>query len=435
MRDDAEVRILSAVRDALRGEERVVLAVSGGLDSMTLLDAATRVRPERCALVVATVDHGTGAAARKAMALVKAEAARRDVPVRSKRFALPGASEAEWRAARWEWLREVAQRERAVIATAHTRDDQVETVVMRLLRGAGARGFAALSAASAIRRPLLGESRAAIESYAKAARLRFVEDPSNADRRYLRNRVRLDLLPAIRRDRPGFDDEILALSREASAVRRALESAAGTFLRSQAYGGRGEVDALVLATLPEPVLSELWPAIASLLGISLDRRGTERLSRFTTRAHSGDRVQLAGGIEVVRGREVFTVRRSEPASPETSVLLASTSTFGRFRFRALPDARIQGETDDPWYAFLPEQEDVRVRAWLPGDRMVLASGVERRVKRFFADAGIPGPLRVGWPVVLVNGTIVWIPGVRRSRLTADMSRRNSTTYYCELYSR
>lgn len=434
MADESESVVLQAVRAALEGEERLVLAVSGGVDSMTLLDAAVRARGSRCELVVATVDHGTGSAATEAAALVCAESARRGVRVRSERLALASASEAEWRAARWAWLRRVADAERAPVATAHTRDDQVETIVMRLLRGAGARGLAALFARSAIRRPLLGVTRADVESYARAARIPYLDDPTNSDRRFLRNRVRLDLLPALQRVRPGFDEEILALARRAAVVRDELESVARTFLRPGATRRRADFDAEALAALPEESLRELWPALAGLAGVALDRRGTERLARFAACARSGDRVPLAGGLEVVRGRAIFSLLPQAPAAASSALPLATTGLFGRFRFRKLPGTRIKDVVGDPWFASLPKDVDARVRAWEPGDRMLTGAGRMRRVKRFFADAGIPGPLRLGWPVVLVGDAIVWVPGVRRSPFAADMSRRSSTLYHCEPYS-
>lgn len=434
MADRSRSALLHAVRAAIEGEARLVLAVSGGVDSMSLLDAASRVRPPGLELVVATVDHGTGPAATEAAALVCAESARRGLRVRSERLAMPSSNEAAWRAARWEWLRRVALEEHATIATAHTRDDHVETVVMRILRGSGARGLAALLARGPILRPLIEVERRDVAAYARASGLVFLEDPTNGDRRFFRNRVRLDLLPAIRAARPEFEAQILELSRRAAEVRRELEEIARPFLRSGASPHRADFDAAGLATLPEASLCELWPALAGLAGVALDRRGTVRLARFTAVARSGDRVQVSGGVEVVRSRDAFSLLRSLPAEPGQSQPLVSTGRFGRFRFRRLPSTSIKEVAGNAWFASLPRGADVRVRAWVPGDRMLQRPGSLRRVKRFLADAGIPGPLRIGWPVVLVDGDIVWIPGVRRSPFATHVNRRSSTVYHCELYS-
>jgi tRNA(Ile)-lysidine synthase len=119
------------------------------------------------------------------------------------------ASEADLRAARWDFLRGVAERFDGVVCTAHTADDQIETVLMRILRGAGARGLAALSAESGIARPLLGFSRTQLLRYARRFRVQWIEDPSNGSAKYLRNRLRRDVLPALRQVRPSIDAELL----------------------------------------------------------------------------------------------------------------------------------------------------------------------------------------------------------------------------------
>jgi tRNA(Ile)-lysidine synthase len=433
MPDDDVTGLLVSIRGLLRQESRLVLAVSGGRDSMTLLDAVARERTPSHLVVVATVDHGTGPWASEAAAMVMAEASRRGLPVRSALLAPRVAAEAAWREVRWRFLRSVAERERAVIVTAHTRDDQVETVVMRLLRGAGARGLAGLLAPSDIRRPLLAHPRSAIERYVRELGLPFVDDPSNRSRAYFRNRVRLDLLPAIRRLCPGFEGELLDLAERAATIRRALDDVAATLAFPPGAGRVPALDAATLTTMDDASLRAIWPALAGRAGVVLDRRGTERMARFTREARIGARAPLSGGFEVVRERQVFLLRRVIPVPSEEEIPLARDLRFGRFRFEVVPDGSSFPETGgDPWQVLLPQDARLAVRAWGPGDRMDLdATGRRRRVKRFFADAGIAGPLREGWPVVLVNGRIEWIPGVRRSGVQGMQSAGRSVLVRCE----
>src|SRR5688500_1474717 len=203
--------VLSAVRTGIAGDRPVVLAVSGGLDSMVLLDASMRVAPDRVA-AVATFDHGSGSHAREAVVFVQRQGGRRGARVIVGVARDATRSEASWRAARWGFLLDTARSLDATVVTAHTADDQVETVCMRVLRGAGARGVAALYAPSPILRPLLGLRRAAVAEYASRHGVDHLEDPTNASPAYLRNRVRRDLLPAIARVRPGFASEMLQLA-------------------------------------------------------------------------------------------------------------------------------------------------------------------------------------------------------------------------------
>src|SRR5204863_1134260 len=139
----------------------------------------------------------TGPAATRASELVASEAAALGFSVVIGHASLAGRTEAEWRSARHAFLTDVARRTAATVATAHTRDDQVETILMRVMRGAGARGLGGLFAESVDLHPLIGVSRHEIVAYAEANALRWIDDPSNASLRFFRNRVRLDLLPAL----------------------------------------------------------------------------------------------------------------------------------------------------------------------------------------------------------------------------------------------
>ena len=299
-----------------------LLAISGGPDSMVLLDAAAAVHP-RSSLVVATFDHGTGRAATAAAALVARRACELGIPVvvgRGSTAATEAATEAAWRAARWRFLRECAARAGAAIVTGHTRDDQIETVFMRALRGAGPRGLAALYASSRIQRPLLEIGRETIMSYARSRDITFVTDPSNADRRHLRNRVRHDLLPAIRAHRPDFEQELLALARVAAEWRARSEAVALTFpLMIQPSGNPAFARAPLAGFVPVE-LRTLWPALAARIGVVLDARGTERLASFTIDGETGQRIQLAGGTEVRMERDALVfaplVRRPRRSSGE-----------------------------------------------------------------------------------------------------------------------
>ena len=438
--------IRDAVRVALAPHPRVLLAVSGGRDSMALLDAAASVASGHVA-GVATFDHGTGPAARRAVALVRAEASARGLRVVTGRATGLPATEAAWREARWRFLRAAARRLGAdVVATAHTRDDQVETVAGRILRGAGARGLAGLYAPSpGIVRPLLDCAGSAVAAYVRERGIPVVDDPSNRSPRYLRNRLRHELLPALERASPGLAGALLATARAAAAWRAEVEAVVDRALvpyLSLTPGGGLRVALAGLGGYDAEALAVLWPAVAARGGVRLDRRGTRRLIEFTMRraaeAATGATIQLAGGIEVLarRGELVFRpaavgARRGErPAAPAAERQLADGVELGGWRFRRTEGGG--GRGDGEWSAGLPADRPATVRPWRPGDRMrVGAAGSARRVKRFLADARIPGSERAGWPVVLVAGEIVWIPGVRRSDAATVRPGEPGIRYTCE----
>ena len=434
----------SVARMAEEAGRPLVLAVSGGLDSMVLLDVAARVAHERIA-VVATFDHGSGSHSAAAAAFVSREGGWRRLPVVIGRAGRLPCAEAAWRDARWRFLRGAARQVKGVVLTAHTEDDQVETVFMRAMRGAGARGLAGLHAPSGdVLRPFIGVRRPVLERYARERGVAWLADPTNADLRHFRNRVRHELLPALLRARPGLDEELLELSLLAAGLRAEVDAVAATILanappaasvaRRGVHAGLSSVSVAVedLAGYDAESLAILWPAIAARVGLALDWRGTRRVVAFTTSDRAGASMQLAGGWEVMRDRQRLTLRRQQGGPPAPADLPRSGALhWGRWSFVRTGRRGAGGA----WQAVLPRDCQLLVRAWRPGDRMVGSGGMPRRVKRFFGDAGIAGPARVGWPVVLAGEEIVWIPGVGRSGAVAGSPGTSGLIYFCELNDR
>ncbi|HUQ82690.1 MAG TPA: tRNA lysidine(34) synthetase TilS [Gemmatimonadaceae bacterium] len=444
---DAAAR--SLVRSTIAERGRLALAVSGGCDSMVLMRAVHRAAIEHdgaaAGIHVLSFDHGTGVHSAAAADLVAAEAKSLGLGVTIGRGQLAGGSEAKWRDARWAFLRDA--RAGATIATAHTLDDQIETVVMRTLRAAGARGIAGLIDSRDVVRPLVGVSRDAVRRYAAINDVRFAEDPSNASPAYMRNRIRGDLLPAIRRSSPTFETEILALAARASVLRDEIDAIVEDFMCEAGEDELLRVARQELATYDSAALCVLWQAIAARAQVTLDRRGTLRLAQFTTSGAPGARIQLSGGVEVFRHRQTFVLRRMVNGAALREMSLAGAVQFGDWYFRpvdgvkasARPDVRTERSVtrssvgqDDPWTFDAPTDRPLMVRAWRPADRMrVRHAGPARRVKRFFGDAQVAGPSREGWPVVLADGEIVWIPGVRRGAAATARSGRPVVRYVCE----
>ena len=424
-----ERAILDAVRQLSEMGRRTVLAVSGGLDSMSLLDAVSRVlAPDR--IVVATFDHGTGTAARAAASLVRARAAELGLVCESARANRPLRSEAELRDARWGFLRSVASRFDGVVATAHTADDHLETVLMRVMRGAGARGLAGLHAPGGPLRPFLTITRSHLETYARDRQLQWVDDPSNDSPAFFRNRIRHDLLPALRRVRPEMADELLRISEAAAAWRREVDALIATKipLRGSSDSRSFDVELAPLSGLSRAELSVLWPAISARFGLALDRRGLARLSAFTIDSRVGSRIQLSGGWSAVRSRDGLTISASSHVAPPSATIDPSRrTTWGVWSFRP----RVDDDPDAPWSSRLPSDAVLTVRAWEPGDRMRSASGSFRKVKQLLSRAGVTGHKRAGWPVVLAGSEIVWVPGVRRSNITERLGTAG-VPLICEL---
>ncbi len=167
---------------------KYVVAVSGGVDSMVLLDMLVRSGDHE--LVVAHFDHGIRPDSGDDALFVKKAAYTYDLPFELQREELGAtASEAYARERRYAFLRTAAEKHRAVIATAHHLDDVVETIAINLVRGTGWRGLAVLDS-EGIHRPLIDMEKAEILAYAKQHAIAWREDSTNATDAYLRNRLR-----------------------------------------------------------------------------------------------------------------------------------------------------------------------------------------------------------------------------------------------------
>ncbi len=217
--------VLTLVSANLRGEAelqtgaKILVAVSGGLDSMVLLHALARLAPRlKLQLSAHGVDHGLRAAARGELDIAQQFSAKLGVPFGRTRVELsPGGNlQARARDVRYAALRAAARAKGAeFVATAHHAEDRAETVLLRLLRGASPQGLAVLPARSDdLLRPLLRARRADIAAHAARHAVPFSEDPSNADPRFLRSRVRHELLPLLAELSPGIVGHLNALADE-----------------------------------------------------------------------------------------------------------------------------------------------------------------------------------------------------------------------------
>lgn len=302
--------MLQAAASALHEHERFVLAVSGGLDSMVLLSAvAETFRGRRSALLVATFDHRTGPHASRAAQLVEKRATSLGLRCKVGVANHTGTREAEWRDERWRFLRATAERFKGSIATAHTLDDQLETVFMRILRDAGPRGLAGLYAESEVVRPFIGLRRHQLATFADQRNIRYIDDPSNESRAHLRNRVRHEILPAINRVRPAFTKDLLSIAQMAADWREEMSSTVAQLGVELLPDGSLRVARHELAGYDAESLRAVWPAIAAQAAVVMDRRGTHRLAEFTMKGHTGGSIQLSGGIEVRMFRDHLLLRR------------------------------------------------------------------------------------------------------------------------------
>jgi tRNA(Ile)-lysidine synthase len=451
-------RVLAALhRDALlRAGDRVLVAVSGGSDSVALL-MLLRALAETGALTLAGVahlNHGLRNAAAEDEEFCRELADAAGVPFRSERTDVRSlAAERGWsiedagRQARYAFFERVADELGAdAIATGHTRDDQAETFLLRLIRGAGPRGLAGIhprvsvpadvsKARRCIIRPLLGIGRDELREYLAAIGQTFREDESNRDVSIPRNRVRHELVPFLReRFSPAIVD---VLAREAAIARQdeerlhaeAIDLARSIVLTSET-GASVEVDVEALRSLPKALAVRV--ARLALERLAPDRFvGFDHIDRLLDMLERGAAESLSlPGQHAERGGGRIHLSRA-PLKPFSNSFRVSLSIPGEAVLPAQgwavsaelgsdPGDRLRTAGSDPTRPFLGAWVDparltlpLAVRSRQPGDRVrpLGMGGRAKKVQDVLVDRKVAREERDALPLV-VDGTdrIVWIVG-------------------------
>jgi tRNA(Ile)-lysidine synthase len=252
----AQVRRTIEARELILPGARVLCACSGGPDSAALLVALARLAPELgFSVEVASVDHGLRPDAVRDVAIAGAQAESLGLPFHPLKVQVsPGGSlQAKARAARYASLKACAAALGATrIAVGHTRDDQAETVLLRLLRGSGLRGLGAIDPRrrDGVVRPLIDCDRAEAHQLARASFREIALDPSNHDPRFERVRIRAHVLPALLAEDPRLTGHLADLADEAREVRSPLRAAAVGLVEHARVPG-AEAESLRISVLAE----------------------------------------------------------------------------------------------------------------------------------------------------------------------------------------
>jgi len=431
-------RVLDTIRrhGLLHGGDVVLAAVSGGADSVALLDILHTLRLELdLSLSVVHVDHGLRPEAAAEADTVRRLCDRLDVACHVERVAVRQAPpweglEAESRRARHgAWARVARTVGATRIATGHTADDQAETVLMRLLQGAGPRGLGGIAPTRGLLvSPLIETRRSAIVEHLGARGLGWVEDPSNREARFLRNRIRHDVLPFLA-ELTGAS-VVEALCRSATLARRVVADLEARARADLDRLGTREAAGIVFAVAalesrPVELAAEMLVQAAAAQGETGPLRGpAQRALRRLLAAAPRRHAMRLGQLAVERSGRLLRVGPPRLPTlpvrgfaapgvlelPEISARLVAR-VIARAADYAVPRERGRVAFDA---AALPAALTVRARR--SGEVFApFGAPATRRLKSFLIDAGVPRWQRARTPVVEAGGDIVWLAGVRRGR--------------------
>jgi len=419
--------------------DRVVAAVSGGADSVCLLDVLDRLRYMlKITLIVAHLDHGLRPDAdEQETAFVRDLAASRGLDVVFKKADPPldprGASlEEKARDLRFRFLREVqgawgAQR----IATGHTLNDQAETVLMRLLRGSGSAGLSGIPPVrkDGIVRPLIEITREEICAYLDQRGLAHVTDASNFDVAYLRNAIRHHLLPRLETYQPRIKEILGRTAEIAREDNRCLAAQAEAWLSEKAgTGSEGPVlpvsdfRSLPVSLQNHALRAAVNMAMGSLRGIGVAH--IDAVRGLVTGLRPQAEITLPQGLVVRRAYDrLYFSREHGPRPNNYAVVIEGPGTW---HIETLGCAVSLEETTagpsapdpeaGPWVAYLDAERiafPLILRSFQPGDRFVpLGMKGHKKLKDFFVDRKIPSHIRSRVPILAQGNRVAWVCGLR-----------------------
>ncbi len=315
---------------------------------------------------------------------------------------------------------EILRRDRGLawVATGHTRTDLAETVIYRLASSPGRRALLGLPPRrGAVIRPLLDLGRDQVRRLAEAGGLPFRDDPTNAERRFARNRIRNEVLPVLRELSPATEETIAATRAELAEEAEALDRLAAEALERAGAGTGPVVSADALAGL-EPAIRRLaLRALAERVAGAPLALGRERAAEIWRLAGNpeGGVVELGGGLEVrLEHGHIRFASSAESRPVEASLRLPGSCRFGGWEVRA----EVRAYPAEPRSADVavldPEalSGELTVRAWREGDRIrPLGLGGTKSLQDLFTDRKVPRSLRRTLPVITSGDRIAWIAGV------------------------
>lgn len=424
----------------------MLVAVSGGVDSMVLLHLLRDTAPELgIAIVAAHFDHGMRPHSAADADWLAGVCAAWEVPLIARRAPQALYGETAARTARYAFLSQ-AMREAGAhrIATAHHADDQIETVLYRVLRGTGMHGLAGIPVRRGpIIRPLLRFRKTELVDYAVAHDIAVREDPTNETDRFVRNRIRRALIPVMQTVQPQSPEAVLALARHAARAERAWRCLLGDARRRLIVSRAHDASQLALKVLQEydgEIQARLLRSELRRFGVVPDRAATRGMLQFIAQAGSGSSYVAAGGIRLERAYEVLRITRERAALPEATLTISNCSdgagaaTIGGTRWHARWTTSRENDGAGERFDCATLRFPVELRGWVPGDRIRLPYG-SKKLKKLFGEARVAFHQRAAVPILVdADGRVCWVVGVARSVLappTPDAPALTITVTYAE----
>lgn len=411
-----EVEAFCRQWNMLPEEGLILCAVSGGRDSMALLHLLWTMSGERgFSVAAAHYNHQLRPTAGRDEEFVRAWCGERDIPFFCGRGNVPACAaetgrslEDAARMLRYRFLEETADRLGAErIATAHHREDNAETVLLHLLRGAGLQGLTGIPPVRGrIVRPLLETSREAINAYVEENAIPYQEDETNLDPAYTRNRLRLEVMPLLEALSPGYAGRIACAAELLREENGHLLREAEALLPPKKGGEEEMVPVPLLMAQDGALRRRLVRAMAHRLGAELTAIQVEAVLALG----SGGYLDLPDGLCAVRKPHKLILRRRPPA-PEPLALTTGEQRWGPYTVRVWKTEETPAETGDTLVLDAEQAAGPLVIAQWDGRGRLAVENGSRTIKRLFADRGVPVEKREEHPALYAGERLAAVFGV------------------------
>jgi tRNA(Ile)-lysidine synthase len=408
-------------------ETRLIVAVSGGADSLALLHILAHLRSiYPLGLIAATLNHGLRPEAADEVAFVQQMAAAWDVPCIAGHVQLGTVGiEAAARKARYDFLAEVAQStDSYAIATAHHADDQTETILMHLIRGSGVQGLVGMHMNAPLPyhpeymllRPLLSFSRASIDAYCAEHGLEPRQDKSNFDTHYRRNAIRHEIVPRLRQLNPQFDSALARLAKIVGAEEAFMQEQFKTsHLSHIEFAEHVSIPRAAFSTWHIAMQRRAILAALAYLDINPDFERIEAAIEIVRKWDVGAIIEFGDyaylrldyeELQIIAGQAFGSDTNYLQINEDISLTLPSIIQIGNFQLIATEDPR----ADAIARLAIPSNAQLRLRRRRNGDRFqpLGMGGSSRKLKKWLIDRKIPQYLRDKLPLLEVNGQIAAI---------------------------
>lgn len=432
--------MLKLNQSLIESKDHLVIGVSGGIDSMVLLDSLRHLQSSlELKLSVVHMNYHQRTDSTEDEALVKTYCETYDIPFFSFDYSMNKEGNFQQNAREERYLKyaSVAKEQNAKkIVIAHQNDDLLETILMRLTRGSSLLGYAGILETSELKnsgctviRPLLYVSRADIEEYAKANNVSYREDSSNGEDHYTRNRFRHQVTPFLKQENPQVLSQTTSFSKDIKEAYELIDELANDFITSSLQQNQEEYTVSILEFNQEKsiVQKDILKKIINIVSKNQDELSNKNIDEFYNVLNSTKpniEKKLTQNVYLTKSYQLLTFSSSLPKMISYEINIEDFGTYELPFNQTLTISQIKHNNDSKseniWYNSLDSIFPLTIRSRKERDSLNFSFGT-KKLKDVYIDKKIPKRVREELPLVLYKKEIIYIPGIYKSDVVDELS--------------